>query len=78
MDAKGYIIIRDAIKYPSLKLRRLKKDPRVHSKTMWKLRFEVKKHFEKLWNTSDLVCCFGGNVIDSGNWTLPVNKKPHE
>ena len=71
MDAKGYIIIRDAIKYPSLKLRRLKKDPRVHSKTMWKLRFEVKKHFEKLWNTSDLVCCFGGNVIDSGNWTLP-------
>ena len=71
MDTKGYIIIRDAIKYPYLKLRRLKKDDRVHSKTMWKLRFEVKKHFEKIWNTKDLVSCFGGNVIDSGRWTIP-------
>jgi len=71
MDTLGFIIIRDAIKNPSLKLRRLKKDNRTHSKTMWKLRFEVKKYFEKLWNTSNLVSCFGGNFIDSENWTLP-------
>ena len=71
MDYKGYIIIRNTIKYPSVKLRHLKKDERVHSKIMWKLRFEVKKHFEKLWNTKDLVSCFGGNVIDSDGWVLP-------
>lgn len=71
MDTLGYIIIKNAIKNPSLKLKQLKKDTRTHSKTMWKLRFEVKKHFEKLWNTSNLVSCFGGNAIDSEDWTLP-------
>ena len=71
MDTLGFIIIRDAIPYPGLMLRRLRKDDRVHSKTMWKLRFEIKKHYEKLWNTKDLVSCFGGNVIDSDNWILP-------
>lgn len=71
MDINGYIIIRDAVAYPSLNLRRLKKDNRVHSKTMWKLRFEVKKHFEKIWNTKDLVCCFGGNIINKDNYILP-------
>lgn len=71
MDTNGYIIIRDAIKYPALKIRRFKKDGRAHSKTMWKLRFEVKKHFEQLWNTDKLVSCFGGNVIDCDHFTLP-------
>lgn len=71
MEDKGYIIIPNAVKYPSLKLRRLKKDNRVHSKTMWKLRFEIKKFYEKIWNTSDLVSCFGGNIIDSNSFLLP-------
>ena len=71
MDKQGFIIIKDAISYPSLKLRRLRKDDRVHSKTMWKLRFEVKKHYEKIWNTKDLVSCFGGNIIDLDDYTIP-------
>lgn len=71
MNVDGYIIIRNAITYPSLKLRRLKKDNRVHSKTMWKLRFEVKKYYEKIWKTNKLVSCFGGNIIDSNNFILP-------
>ena len=71
MEKNGYIIIRNAIKYPGLKIRRFKKDNRTHSRTMWKLRKEVKKHYENLWNTSDLVSCFGGNVIDYDNFTLP-------
>tara|TARA_Y100000741_G_scaffold363555_1_gene352093 strand:+ start:3819 stop:4499 length:681 start_codon:yes stop_codon:yes gene_type:complete len=71
MDTSGFIIIRDAIKYPTLKLRRLRKDNRTHSKIMWKLRFEVKKHFEKIWNTSNLVSCFGGNIIDCQDTILP-------
>ena len=69
METDGYIIIRDAIKYPALKIRRFTKDDRVHSKNMWKLRFEVKKHFQKLWNTKNLVSCFGGNVIDCEQFT---------
>jgi len=71
MNNKGYIIIRNAIKYPSLKLRRLNYDNRNHSKTMWQLRYEVRKYFEKIWKTTDLVSCFGGNIIDSNNWDLP-------
>tara|TARA_B100000085_G_scaffold150891_1_gene137090 strand:- start:82 stop:762 length:681 start_codon:yes stop_codon:yes gene_type:complete len=71
MNADGYIIIRNAITFSSLKLRRLRKDNRVHSKIMWKLRFEVKKHYEKLWKTKNLVSCFGGNIIDSDNFILP-------
>lgn len=71
METDGYIIIRNAIKYPGLKIRRFKKDNRTHSRTMWKLRKEVKKHYENLWNTNDLVSCFGGNVIDCDNFTLP-------
>ena len=71
MEKNGYIIIRDAVKYPSLKLRRLEKDNRVHSKIMWQLRFEVKKYYEELWNTNDLVSCFGGNLIDNDSFNLP-------
>ena len=71
MEKDGYIIIRNAIKYPSLKLRRLKQDNRVHSKTMWQLRFEVKKYYEKLWSDENLVSCFGGNVIDDNTFSLP-------
>ena len=71
MNNNGFIIIRNAISYPSLKLRRLKKDDRVHSKAMWDLRFEVKKHYEKLWNTKDLVSCFGGTTIDVDDFTIP-------
>ena len=71
MESKGYIIIRNAIKYPSIKLRRLRDDSRSHSKTMWQLRFEVKKHYEKLWNTNNLVSCFGGNNIDDDNLEIP-------
>jgi ectoine hydroxylase-related dioxygenase (phytanoyl-CoA dioxygenase family) len=71
MEENGYIIIRDAIKYPSLKLRRLLKDPRAHSNTMWNLRFEVKKHYEKIWNTKELVSCFGGNNTDAPSFSLP-------
>ena len=71
MNTEGYIIIRNAIKYPALKLRKLKKDQRAHSKTMWNLRFEVKKHYEKIWNTKELVCCFGENNIDCNDFTIP-------
>lgn len=71
MNSEGFIVIRDAILHPSLRLRRLRKDSRAHSNTMWKLRFEVKKYYEKLWNTKDLVCCFGGNIIDLDNNILP-------
>lgn len=71
MEKNGYIIIRDAIKYPGLKLRRLRKDSRAHSKIMWDMRFEVKPHFEKIWNTEELVSCFGGNNIDSPVFSIP-------
>ena len=71
LENQGYIVIRDAITYPALKLRRLKKDNRAHSKTMWNLRFEVKKHYEKLWNTNDLISCFGGNILELDNYTIP-------
>ena len=71
MENNGYIIIRDAIKYPGLKIRRFKKDNRTHSKSMWNLRFEVKKHYEKIWDTKELVCCFGGNIINSDPYPLP-------
>jgi hypothetical protein len=71
MENDGYIIIRDAIKYPALRLRHLRKDSRVHSSTMWKLRLETKKHFAKLWNTNDLVCSFDGRTLDTNSFVLP-------
>jgi hypothetical protein len=71
METDGYIIIRNAIAYPSVKLRQLKQDSRTHSKIMWKLKFEVKKYYEQLWNTKNLVSSFDGNIIDCDSFILP-------
>ena len=71
MESDGYIIIRNAINYPSVKLRKLKQDNRIHSKIMWQLRFKIKKHFEKIWQTKDLVSSFDGNIIDCDSFILP-------
>lgn len=70
LDRYGYTIIRNAIKRPALKLQQVRNDPRAHSKIMWRIRYEVKKHFAKIWNTNDLVSCFGGNNIDDTDFSL--------
>lgn len=71
MEKNGFIIIKNAIKNPNFRLNQLRKDNRTHSKVMWRLRFEVKKYYEYIWNTKNLVCCFGGNMIDDESLEFP-------
>lgn len=71
MEKNGFIIIRNAIRFPNIKLKSLTKYPNNHSSTMWSLRFLVKKYFEKIWQDSDLVSCFGGNIVYNSNFSLP-------
>ena len=42
----GYIVIKNAIKNPEIKLKYIKKDTRVHSTSMWNIRLSLKKYFK--------------------------------
>ena len=73
---KGYVVIREAIKFPKEKLVCIKKDPRVHSRILWKIRFETKKYFAKYWNTRELVSSFQGHYFNKNHtidWHVDQN-----
>ena len=59
----GYVVIKNAIKNPEIKLKYLKKDTRVHSKSMWNIRLSLKKYFKQIFNTNNLAASFDGNLI---------------
>lgn len=76
LEKDGFTIIRGALKNPEFYLRKLKEDSRVHSKTMWRLRFLMKRYFAQIWKTNNLVSSFDGNVIGKMrkiNWHVDQN-----
>lgn len=76
LKKNGYVIIKNAIKYPNKKLIKLKNNKSIHSKLLWDLRFETKKYFSKIWKTDNLVCSFDGYIFNTSNkldWHVDQN-----
>ena len=76
LNNSGFYIIRKALSTPEKYLEMIRKDNRVHSSTMWEIRFALKEYFARIWETNDLVCSFDGSSIDSTfslNWHVDQN-----
>jgi hypothetical protein len=58
LTKKGYIIFKQAIKNPEIYLKKLEKDPQIHSRVLWDIRLKTKKYFSQVWNDSNLACSF--------------------